>query len=218
MTTAPVHSIKKVCGVGLNDASYSVSRYKVVNGKSTKIWTCPFYRAWLNMIRRCYSPSVNANRPSYSNVYVCEDWLTFSKFKSWMIDKDHIGKHLDKDILSDGVSVYSPKTCCFIDPRLNLFLTDHAAARGSFLCGVHFDKQSGKFKSQCSNPFTKKRECLGFFENEKDAHIAWLKRKHKIACMYADLQSDTRVSFALRNMYEQKLIDLMLSGDKINDI
>ena len=38
-----------------------------------------------------------------------------------------------------------------------------------------------RFKSQCRNPFTKKREHLGYFTCEQEAHQAWLKRKLELA-------------------------------------
>ncbi len=74
---------KLVCGVGVTDADYTVS--KVVNGKNVK---CPFYMRWTNMITRCYSAKALRARPSYIGCSVDSKWLVFSSFKVWMEKQD----------------------------------------------------------------------------------------------------------------------------------
>ena len=69
------------------------------------------------------------------------------------------------------------------------------------LLGVCFHKQVGKYYTQCSNPFTKKQENLGYFTCPNKAHRAWLKRKHELAVQLADTQSDERVAKALQERY-----------------
>ena len=39
-----------IFGIGINDACYQVQPF--INGKQV---TCPFYRVWKNMMKRCYS-------------------------------------------------------------------------------------------------------------------------------------------------------------------
>ena len=197
---------KLVCGVGVNDADYVVRRFETigyVNGKRKQklIWFCPFYRTWTNMIKRCYSVKTQNNQPTYIGCSVSKEWLTFSNFKAWMMTQDWEGKQLDKDLLIEGNKVYSPETCVFVDPIVNSFTIDSGASRGEWLIGVYWHKGANKFKSNCSNPFTKKREFLGYFDCEQEAHEAWLKRKLELAHELAAIQTDSRVAEALINRY-----------------
>lgn len=187
---------KLVHGVGINDADYEVNRR--INGA---IEWCPFYMKWTNMLARCYSSTYQARNQTYIGCSVCEKWLTFSNFKSWMEKQDWKGKEIDKDILVNGNKIYSPETCVFVDKATNYFILSGGTRRGLFLVGVSFFRRDGNFKSQCSNPFTKKIEHVGYFNDELLAHSAWKKRKHELACQLADLQTDDRVAAALRVRY-----------------
>ena len=81
---------------------------------------------WQTMKQRCYNP----NHPEYSRygakgVTVCDEWLNNAgSFIHWALDNGwEKGKHLDKDILSDKLGIprtYSPITCCFISPKVNV--------------------------------------------------------------------------------------------------
>lgn len=188
---------KLVHGVGVNDADYFVYRYE--NGK--QVWRCPYYEAWKHMLERGYSDKLKKKHPTYEGVTVCEEWHSFMRFRAWMIQQDWEGKHLDKDILFQGNKVYSPNTCVFVDGDVNKFLTDSAAARGEWPLGVYWNEQNQKFVSLCSNPFTRKQEYLGYFHCHNQAHLAWKKRKHELACQLADIQTDKRVAEALRTRY-----------------
>lgn len=186
-----------VCGVGVNDADYVVEKRK--NNK--RIWICPFYKTWQNLINRCYNRSKLTSRPTYKLCKVCDEWLTFSNFKDWMEKQDWEGKELDKDLLASGNKVYSPDYCVFITGDVNNFLLDSGNTRGEYLIGVCWHKLICKFTASCRNPFTKKQEFLGYFDDELVAHEAWRKTKHKYACQLADLQSDSRVVKALRERF-----------------
>lgn len=119
--------------------------------------------------------------------------------------QDWEGKHLDKDVLVLGNKHYSPETCAFIDHRLNSFITsDIQAPRGSLAVGVSWRHKNQRFQARCVNPFTQKRESLGLFPTEAEAHEAWRKRKHELACQYATLQTDPRVADALTRRYEKE--------------
>lgn len=196
---------KLVCGVGINDAEYVVQRKEtiVVNGKKKQklIWICPFYQAWASMFARCYSSKLQDNRPTYKGCIVSDEWLTFSNFKAWMETQDFEGKQLDKDLLFEGNKIYSPETCVFVSGMVNNFTIDSGAARGEWLIGVYWNKRANKFTSQCQNPFTKKKEHLGLFDCELEAHEAWLKRKLELARELASEQTDPRVREALINRY-----------------
>lgn len=199
---------KLVYGVGINDADYVVERKETVgyvNGKRKQklIWYCPYFRAWGSMLQRCYSAKYQERQPTYKGCSVSDEWLTFSKFKSWMECQDFEGMQLDKDLLFEGNKVYSPETCVYVSPMVNTFTNDQAASRGDWLIGVCWNNGIGKFMSRCRNPFTNKREHLGYFTCEQQAHEAWVKRKLELAHELSAIQSDQRVAKALIDRYSQ---------------
>ena len=196
---------KLVCGVGINDADYVVTKREtvIVHGKQKRkiIWICPFYQTWKNMLKRCYSDKYQERKPTYVGCSVSEEWLTFTSFKSWMETQDWQDKQLDKDLLFEGNKVYGAETCVFGSGMVNSFTLDSGAARGEWLIGVTWNKREGKFISKCCNPFTKEQEYLGLFTCEQEAHQAWLKRKLELAYELATIQTDERIAEALINRY-----------------
>ena len=122
-------------------------------------------------------------------------------FKDWMENQDWEGNQLDKDLLFEGNKVYGPKTCVFVTRMVNNFTLDSGAARGELPIGVYWNKEKNKFMSSCRNPFTKKREYLGYFTTEQEAHQAWLTRKLELAHELVAIQTDPRVAKALIERY-----------------
>lgn len=199
---------KLVYGVAINDADYVVKKNETVgyvNGKRKmkQSWACPYYQAWKSMLRRCYSAKLQEEYPTYSGCTVSDEWLTFSNFKTWMETQDWEGKQLDKDLLFEGNKVYSAETCIFVSGVVNGFATDSKASRGEWMIGVDWYKPAGKFRSKCSNPFTKKLEHLGYFATELQAHETWLKRKLELAHELSAIQTDPRVAKALIDRYSK---------------
>lgn len=190
-----------VYGWGINDANYPVTREERINGNGKRVWTCPFYRAWSGMLQRCYSEKRQDSAPTYRGCSVCPEWRQFSRFKAWMESQDWGGKSLDKDIIKSGNRVYSPEACAFVDQKVNSFILDKEAGRGRHPIGVSKRKGTGKYEAHCNNPITGVREYLGVFVDVGQAHEAWRRRKHEIACEVASLQSDERVARALRVRY-----------------
>ena len=162
--------IKLVFGVGVNDSDYKVK--PKVNGKKI---CCLFYRRWTGMLQRCYSSEYHDKFPTYKDCYVCDDWLVFSEFKKWMETQDWQGKQLDKDIAVTGNKIYSPSTCCFVEPWLNSLFNNLAALRGSYPIGV--SKIRNKFQVYLRvNSYNK---YLGIFDTPKEASIAYQKAKRQ---------------------------------------
>ena len=192
---------KLVCGFGVNDSDYQLHRFELADGKYKRVWICPFYQAWRDLITRAYSPGFHARRPTYKGCSVSESWRLFSDFKAWMERQPWEGMSLDKDLLVAGNKVYGPESCVFISKALNNFLGGCARSRGQFLIGVSWHIRTGSFRADCMNPFTGHQESLGHFDSEVLAHAAWLSRKHQHACRYADMQADDRVAQALRTRY-----------------
>lgn len=184
-----------VYGVGINDDPTSVK----VLAKDL------IYTRWQGMIMRCYSEKFKESRPTYEHATVCEEWKTYSNFRDWCKLQDHEGKHMDKDLLIEGNTVYSAETVCFIPPELNAFFTDRKRFTSASV-GVR-QVSNGKYVSRVMNPFTDKRENLGTFVSLLEASEAWRKRKNELANQWADLLEkdgfDPRIIEALRRRYSE---------------
>ena len=200
---------KLVYGVGVNDADYVVQvkeTVSCVNGKQKqkKLWICPFYRTWKDMLERCFSSKRKAKNQTYKDVTCCEEWLTFSNFKHWMEQQDWEGKQLDKDIIFPNNKLYSPETCAFVSRVTNSFVTASDASRGEYPLGVTWKKSNEKFEAMCHSTFTKERRYLGLYSTPEEAHEAWRKRKHELAQLVAETETDERVKEALKKRYSKE--------------
>ena len=197
---------KLVFGVGVNDLGYRTHVYEYVTkdgGERVRkpVFICKYYTAWRNMLERCYSKKYLERNPSYNGTSVCNEWLSASAFKKWMEKQDWQGNSLDKDIIVPKSKLYSPETCAFVLQATNLFVTASDASRGDYPIGVDLHKPTGKYRAQCNNPFSGKREHLGLYSTPEDAHEAWRKRKDDLAQRVAARESDPRVVEALRKRY-----------------
>lgn len=192
---------KLIHGVAYNDADYRIVIKKGPKGCQVTLWRCPIYSVLVDMIKRCYSSNHLAACPWYEGCSVCDEWLTFSNFRRWMIQQDWEGKELDKDLLVDGNKLYSPETCIFVDGVINGFLVNRKNHRGDYPLGSHLHRDTGKLCVQCKNPFTGKKKYLGLYENPEDAYEAWRSFKHEIACKLSEAQTDQRIITALRTRF-----------------
>ena len=179
-----------VYGVGVNDSNYLVEVRKRESGKNKVVWFCPLFRKWKDMLKRCYSEKFLETKPTYRGCTVCDEWLTFSNFKSWLELQDWEGKQLDKDLLVPGNKVYSPETCCLITPQLNTFLAFRCT--GVFESGVSYYKRVGKYIAQIS--FGGKMKGLGYFDCEQEAHKAWLSAKLEHGLNLIKNKTDARIT------------------------
>lgn len=166
---------KPIHGFGLNDVAYCSQ--PTIDGVMVM---CPAYRAWTDMLKRCYSKKFHSTINTYADVCMNEEWRRFSEFRIWWMENQVDGWQIDKDIIGDGAE-YGSKTCIFVPSFLNSFIIDRAASRGEYPIGVSFDRWSGNFRAQCSNQITGKSEKLGRFDTPTEAHLAWLTRKLELA-------------------------------------
>lgn len=196
---------KLVYNFGINDVDNPVTVNKTVDGKRKQVYICPYYCDWRDMIFRATSQKFKNARPTYQDCTICEEWKYFSNFIKWVDsqpNRDWQNCALDKDLLCTDNKIYSPDTCVYVDTVLNSFMTLRNNDRGSYMVGVSLDKESGKYKAECSNPLNPNiKRYIGRYTTEIEAHKAWQQRKHEYACMLADLQNDTRVAEALRNKF-----------------
>lgn len=152
---------KLVYGVGINDADYNTSG-------------CGLYSLWQNMLRRGFSLEFKIKYPTYTDVTVCEEWKTFTKFKSWFDSQINTGLHLDKDILFVGNTIYSPENCVFVPCWVNscLIITTQKKTTGLPI-GVSTQKDRPLKNYKGFINANNSRVYLGRFERALDAHKAW---------------------------------------------
>lgn len=188
-------SSKKLYGVGINDANYFV----VVRLEDGSKHTCKYYSTWCDMLARCYREKYQKLFPSYKDCYVCNEWLMFSNFKSWMEQQDWFGNVLDKDLLLEGNKCYSPETCIFVPPKVNGFLVIKHGRNSSGLIGASYQTTSrckNKWISSCSQ-LNNKNKTLGRFPTVEGAHFAWCLFKAKLAYEIAEEQVNMDVKNGL---------------------
>lgn len=184
-------------GFGVVDVDFIVQ--PTINGKRTRV---PSYGTWSSMIERCYGEKSLIKIPAYKECFVNPIWSRFSKFHEWYLDQyKEQGWELDKDLLVKGNKEYSPDKCIFVPKYINQFTNEHTRGRGDYLLGVGVELRTGKYKARCWNPFTRKREYLGCFKTQVEAHQAWKKRKHEHSCKLAEVVHDERLAEALRIRY-----------------
>ena len=197
---------KLVYGVGVNDLGYRVHVREELpknGGRRVRkpVFICKYYEVWKDMLQRCYSNKFLESYPTYIGTSVCSEWLSATAFKKWMEQQNWSGKCLDKDIVVPRSKLYSPETCAFVLATTNTFVTARDACRGEYLVGVHLHKRMGKYQAYCGNPFSGKREHLGYYSTPEEAHEVWRKRKHDLAQRVAATESDLRVVEALKKRY-----------------
>ena len=197
--------LKLVYGWGINDVSYPITRYEVVNNKEKMVWRCPYYEDWGKIIQRCFNPKIQEIFPNYKGCTVCEEWKYLSNFIKWVENqpnRDWRNCEPDKDILIEGNKHYSPNTVVYVNQSVNSFITDSRRSRGGLMIGVTVSaSKQNPYRSRCNNPFTGKCEYLGVFSTELEAHLTWKSKKQEHSSKLSELQSDIRVSKRLKEMY-----------------
>ena len=168
---------KKVYGIGVNDADYPVM--PVVDGVQV---VCTYYSTWKSMLLRAFSKEFHKRQPTYADVTICEEWLSFMKFHEWMECEDWENKSLDKDIRIPGNKVYHPDGCCFVTPEINLLLAPRA--RGVILW-------DGRYRATIC--IYGKRKHLGYFPTVNEAEQAYKKAKKAHIKEVAATQTDARI-------------------------
>lgn len=192
---------KLLYGKGFYDGEYSPQVETKNNGKRVVIWRCPYYARWADMLKRCYSSKFLLSRPTYLGCIVCEEWLTFSNFKSWMEQQDWQGKQLDKDLIIEDNKVYHPQACIFVSNSVNSFFGLAGSDKNSTSVGAFIDARRNKIYAQIRNPISGLKEFLGYYATELEAHLAWKQRKHELACLLAEKETDPRIIHALTTRY-----------------
>ena len=124
-------------GVGYDTGKYGFK--KTHQRIHTKV-----YSVWKDMIFRCYSEKA---RDCYRDCTVDPKWHDFQEFAKWFTERYQEGFELDKDILVNGNTVYSERTCCLVPKNLNLFKVH---TKGKKYTGVVQNKH-GSYTTYCNN-------------------------------------------------------------------
>ena len=121
-----------------------------------------YYTKWKSMLVRCYDTNYHKRQPSYIGVTVCPEWLTYSNFKSWMVEQEFKGLQLDKDLLGLDSRIYSPDTCCFIPSILNTLIQKTLPPKANY---------GGKYRVQIK--INSKTTHVGIYNTLSEAQVAY---------------------------------------------
>jgi len=174
---------KLVCGVGINDAMYTVNNEGLC---------CPYYIQWHSIIQRCYKFS---KRKIYKGCYVHKEWHYFMNFRRWMENQNWKNMYLDKDILILGNKEYGPKTCVFVTNHINTMFQQTKLRK--LPKGTH--KQGKKYIARCPDR-TGIRKYIGIFNTLEEANDMYIKAKAKVLADEFKSIADTRVKDGLRRL------------------
>jgi len=184
-----------VCGLGY----IGVGRHKThIDTKQTRS-----HRAWMSMMCRCYAKSTLEIQKSYREVEVCEEWHNFQNFSEWFEANYVEGWHLDKDLFSTNIKIYSPSTCCYIPNWLNSFIATKRPQNTTGSTGVSIEKNTMKFLAYAN--FNGKRKTIG---------------RYKTLSQAIDAYNRTRMEYkklaAIR--YKEEAISKHISGSSIERV
>lgn len=191
--------MRVVRGVGINDLGHSKNH----EGKP-----CVIYKKWSGILERCFDEKWKSKYPTYRDVICCDEWLYFSKFKSWVLTQPYQNNELDKDLLFDNNKIYSPHTCLFIPQQINKVLA-FDKKRGLYLQGVSYQQKSWSMKNDLKRPWlskghfkgSEKPVYFGNFSTESDAHVEWLRRKAENLEYWAERwRIDKNMSYSFSEM------------------
>lgn len=173
-----------VYSVGITGAKYPTH----IKCKNTKE-----YHAWTEMLRRCFDEAHRDRQPTYKQVICCEEWLNYENYYEWLHSQSNFEKWfngnrwaIDKDILFKKNKVYSPETCCLVPQNVNCLFLKREAERGAYPIGVTYKKDG--FLASCHNPFTNKREELGYYSTPEYAFNTYKIYKEDIIKQVAEIE------------------------------
>ena len=131
------------------------------------------YIIWNAVIERCYKTSLKNKFPSYYGICtVCNEWHNYQNFAKWFDENYYtIGEgrmHIDKDILVQGNTVYSPEKCLIVPQRINMLFVFHPNKTG-LPSGI------GRSKNGYTASYNTKR--LGTFKTLEDAYSVYANQK-----------------------------------------
>lgn len=196
---SPYAQRKLICGFGINDLAPNECR-KIV------------YVVWRSMICRCYDKKYQESKPTYIGCKVCDEWRYLSAFKKWFDENYVEGYQLDKDILAPGNKIYSPDTCCFVPPEINILLIAPQKRKDGLPRGVYLYGRNRKFSAIISDITEKNRHrIIGKYDTVEDASRAFnearVQKIHSIAQEYFDKHLIAERVYGALMRYETEITD-----------
>ena len=153
------------------------------------------YEAWKGILRRCYDNKVKNRQPTYNDVTCCDEWLNYEIFYEWLHSQPNFKQWLngrywavDKDIFVKKNKIYSPTMCSLVPQNVNCLFLKREAERGKYPIGVTYRKDG--FLASCNNPFTNKREELGYYSTPEKAFYIYKNYKEKLIKQVAQIEYD----------------------------
>ena len=131
------------------------------------------YIAWRAMLERCYSERALKRCPTYKDCTVCESWLNFQNFAEWYTSQKHCYSNyqVDKDLLVDGNTEYSPSKCVLAPPQINSLILDGGSSTSDLPIGVSRHKRDNIYVAGFA--INGKRVHLGYFDTVEQASQAY---------------------------------------------
>lgn len=178
-----------VYNVGINDVDSS-NQFKPNRPRKN----CLVQKKWKTMLRRCYAPSYQASNPLEEKRTVCEEWLTFSKYESWLFSQDFVDKVLTIKLINSDNTVYDPDNAIFVSAQINALILPSKKRVGLLPTGV---KQSGKGRFVAEYKTSNFYKYIGIFDTQDQASTAYKNAKANHIASIAREQTDKRVKQAL---------------------
>lgn len=145
------------------------------------------FRAWFNILTRCYDKTCNEKHPTYKECIICDEWKYYWNFYEWVHKQSNYNQWkygqfwaVDKDIIKKHNKLYSPDTCCLVSKDVNNLFLKSNSIRGKFPIGVTWRKDECMFEAQCNNPFLNKYVTIGIYNTVIDAFNAYKEYKENI--------------------------------------
>ena len=185
---------RPVQGIGINDVYDDPFIGKTPQAK--------YYKVWLSIYFRCYSPRCHQKLPTYMNCSVSKEWIYLSNFREWFNQNYVEGYHLDKDLLFPGNKVYGPNTCVFVTSNINSLFVFSNSTRGKYPLGVNFHKTSNLFEAKCKDG--KGNRIRKTFKDPTEGHFFYLEQKINIINQYLEEDHSEQIKTGL-NRWKQLL-------------
>lgn len=161
-----------IYGYGIDDVEYSKEKRLWRKDKTSKLlWICPIYSHWKLMLRRVFRDEC------YEDCFIDKNWLKFSLYRSWYIEncpdllKEWV---IDKDLLSEKLSRYTPDTCVFMDRDMNTRIISKRQKESELPVGVYYDAVRDNYQGYSTSGGKRK---IKRFKTAREAHRFWQEGK-----------------------------------------
>lgn len=179
-------TVKNVFHPSLYDVGYLGIEWNSYPGGN--MGRTPEYKAWADMLRRCYDEKSLVKHPTYRGCSVSKDWHCFSRFASWY--KAQIGYSegwfLDKDLKVMGNKTYSESTCTLVPRSINNVLTSREICRGKTPIGVYYDPVKNRYIARVGEgqnnyvgTYLTASAAFDSYKLRKEAHVKFLANQYK---------------------------------------